>query len=235
MALNIIDLSATPGRQENFAVFLDQLCQRLDLDFASYAMVGPFSGTIQGYATYPEPWKNHYMRQGLHRVDPILHKAGRSIAPVDWTRFERDDAFRSVFFAADDFGITPQGLTVPIRGPYGDRGLLSVTRACPVQEWEKLKTAIVGDLQLAAVHLHDSVMNSSVLSRVFHRPSLSTREIEILQWVAAGKQQQDIADILSISHRTVEVHLRSAREKLGALTTFQAVGRAIGLGVIFPC
>ena len=235
MALNIIDLSAVSGREENFTVFLDQLCQRLDLDFASYAMIGPFSGTIQGYANYPEPWKNHYMRQGLHRVDPILHKAGRSIAPVDWTRFERDDSFRSVFFAADDFGITPQGLTVPIRGPYGDRGLLSVTRACPAPEWEKLKAVIVGDLQLAAVHLHDSVMRSSILSRVFNRPNLSNREIEILQWVAAGKQQQDIADILSISHRTVEVHLRSAREKLGALTTFQAVGRAIGSGLIFPC
>ena len=67
MALNIIDLSAVSGREENFTVFLDQLCQRLDLDFASYAMIGPFSGTIQGYANYPEPWKNHYMRQGLHR------------------------------------------------------------------------------------------------------------------------------------------------------------------------
>jgi DNA-binding CsgD family transcriptional regulator len=30
------------------------------------------------------------------------------------------------------------------------------------------------------------------------------------------------------------VHLRSAREKLGALTTVQAVGRAIGLGIIYP-
>jgi DNA-binding CsgD family transcriptional regulator len=37
---------------------------------------------------------------------------------------------------------------------------------------------------------------------------------------------------LSISARTVEVHLRSAREKLGALTTSQAVGRAIRLGLI---
>jgi hypothetical protein len=28
--------------------------------------------------------------------------------------------------------------------------------------------------------------------------------------------------------------MRSAREKLGALTTVQAVGRAIGLNIIFP-
>jgi DNA-binding CsgD family transcriptional regulator len=64
--------------------------------------------------------------------------------------------------------------------------------------------------------------------------ALSTREKEVLQWTAAGKLQQEIGDILSISHRTVEIHLRSAREKLGALTTVQAVGRAIGMGLIHP-
>jgi DNA-binding CsgD family transcriptional regulator len=65
-------------------------------------------------------------------------------------------------------------------------------------------------------------------------PALSTREKEILQWIAAGKSQQDVADILSISQRTVEVHLRSGREKLYALTTPQAVGRAIAMGLIYP-
>jgi DNA-binding CsgD family transcriptional regulator len=77
-------------------------------------------------------------------------------------------------------------------------------------------------------------MGSDVLSRALRHPALSTREIEILQWTAAGKSQQDIGDILGISYRTVEVHLRSARSKLFALTTPQAVGRAIGLGLITP-
>jgi DNA-binding CsgD family transcriptional regulator len=69
---------------------------------------------------------------------------------------------------------------------------------------------------------------------MLNSPNLSTREKEIMQWIAAGKSQQDIGDILNISHRTVEVHLRSARQKLHALTTPQAVGRAINLGLIYP-
>jgi len=77
-------------------------------------------------------------------------------------------------------------------------------------------------------------MKSGMLPNYLANPSLSTREKEILQWVAAGKSQQDIGDILSISHRTVEVHLRSGREKLNALTTAQAVGRSISLGLIYP-
>ena len=63
---------------------------------------------------------------------------------------------------------------------------------------------------------------------------LSSREIEILQWVAAGKSQQDVADILGIAQRTVEVHLASGRDKLAALNTPQAVARAVGLGLIHP-
>ncbi len=112
--------------------------------------------------------------------------------------------------------------------------MFSVTRDCSDREWAMLKPTIMRDLQIAAVHLHDSVMQSDQLIRALRFPALSGREREILQWVAAGKSQIDVADILMISHRTVEVHLRSAREKLRALTTAQAVGRAVSLGLIQP-
>ena len=232
--MDIIDLSTVASSGENYLEYLDQLCQKLEFDYASYGATSPMTGAVHGYANYPDPWKMHYMRRNLHRVDPTLHKSAQSIAPVDWSRFERDDRFHAVFYAAEDFGISSQGLTVPVRGPYGDIGLLSVTRNCPREEWDKLKRAVIGELQMAAVHLHDAVMRSDVISRALRQPRLSSREIEVLQWVAAGKSQMDIGDILSISHRTVEVHLRSAREKLGTLSTVQAVGRAIGLGLILP-
>ena len=92
----------------------------------------------------------------------------------------------------------------------------------------------MGQLQTAAVHFHDAVMRSDTVTTLMKMPAVSAREREILQWVAAGKSQQDIGDILSISHRTVEVHIRSVREKLGALTTPQAVGRAVRMGLISP-
>ena len=232
--LKIIDLGAVPSTSENYARFIEELCNSLDLDFGSYASVNSVTGSVYGYANYPDAWKAHYMAQNMHRIDPTLHQASLSVAPVDWQRFDRDQKFKSVFYDAEDFGISTKGLTVPIRGPYGDRGLLSVTRSCSQEDWEKLKRHIMGDLQTAAVHLHDSVMRSSGLITAMGYPALSSREKEVLQWSAAGKIQQDIGDILSISHRTVELHLRSAREKLGALTTVQAVGRAIGMGLILP-
>lgn len=230
----LIDLSTVPGNSDNFQSFMTELCGRLGVSHASYATVNPVTGAVLGYATYEAEWKALYTRRSYHHIDPTLHKAILSIAPVEWSRFEKDGHFRTVFNAASEFGITSQGLTVPIRGPYGDRGLLSVTSALPEAAWQTLRREIVGELQVAAVHLHDAVMRSSARMPALTRPVLSRREREVMQWVAAGKSQQDIGDILMISHRTVEVHLRSAREKLGALTTVQAVGRAIGMGVIEP-
>lgn len=232
--MNLVDLSSVQNVPDNVVSWLDQLCDTLELDFASYATTNPVTGDVQGYANYPDSWKLHYAQHGFHRFDPTLYQSALSIAPVDWSRFNHDDKFRSVFRDARDFGISERGITVPVRGPYGECGLLSVTRDCKPTQWEKLRAHVIGDLQMAAVHLHDNVMDSGVLARSLFRPALSARENEILQWVAAGKSQQDIGDILSISHRTVEVHLRSGREKLGALTTTQAVGRAIGLGLILP-
>lgn len=231
--MNLIDLSAVQD-DNKFQNFLESICGSLGFDFASYATTNFITGDVQGFATYPDSWKAHYAERGLHRVDPTLYKSIQSIAPVDWERFAHDEKFNQVFSDASDFGITERGISVPVRGPFGDCGLLSVTRDCSPDEWKKFMPTVIGELQYAAVHMHDNVMKSGILPKALARPSLSKREQEIIQWVALGKSQQDIGDILSISHRTVEVHIRSGREKLGALTTAQAVGRAISLGLVQP-
>jgi DNA-binding CsgD family transcriptional regulator len=232
-SLKIIDLSTVPHSQDTVEQFMDQMCRRLGVEYASYGTVDPVTRVARGYATYKQDWKEHYVTNRLQLIDPTIHRSALSVAPVDWSRLARDSNFSKVFRSAHDFGISPQGMTVPIRGAFGERGLLNVTAAMSQSEWHRLSRAIVGELQIAAVHLHDAVIRADLMEPLA-RPILSSRECEVLQWVAAGKSQQDVGDILSISSRTVEVHLRSAREKLGALTTVQAVGRAIGLGLIYP-
>lgn len=220
--------------ETRFRRFLDELRENFQLDHVAYAGVNPISSKQHAHMTYGPEWSTHYMQNKYYEIDPTLLKARQSIAPVDWSRLDRSAEFQTVFRDAREFGISDRGLTVPVHGPYGDMGGLSVLRDCSDREWELLIPKIIGDLQAAAVHLHDTVIQSDPLTRILHAPNLSSREKEILQWIAAGKLQQDVGDILLISHRTVEVHLRSARQKLNALTTPQAVGRAINLGLIFP-
>lgn len=232
--MSVIDLSKVPFPEQNMRSFLDTVCETHELDFAAYAGMDHIQQTVHGFVNYPDEWQTHYVEKGFQHKDPALLMASRSIAPVDWQRLRKEPSFQTILRAGHDFGIPKQGMTIPVRGPYGDVGLFSVTRNCSDREWKLLKSSILGELQHAAVHLHDHVMKTSVLTRKLTHPSLSAREVEIMQWVAAGKSQQDVADILSISVRTVEVHLRSSKMKLGALTTVQAVGRAIGLGMIHP-
>lgn len=44
---------------------------------------------------------------------------------------------------------------------------------------------------------------------------LTQREIEVLKWVAQGKQSGEIARILNIETRTVETHRHNIRDRLG--------------------
>ena len=57
--------------------------------------------------------------------------------------------------------------------------------------------------------------------------SLTAREVEVLQHVADGQKNRDIADKLCISEHTVKAHLKSILGKLGADDRTDAV--AIGL------
>ncbi len=63
-------------------------------------------------------------------------------------------------------------------------------------------------------------------------PKLTARESEVLLWVARGKTNRDIADILGMSPRTVNKHLEHVFEKLGVetRTAAAAAARRLSLG-----
>lgn len=61
---------------------------------------------------------------------------------------------------------------------------------------------------------------------------LSEREIEVLECVAAGASNKEIALRLSISQNTVKVHLRNISTKLGASSRTEAVTLGIQQGVV---
>lgn len=59
--------------------------------------------------------------------------------------------------------------------------------------------------------------------------SLTTRETEVLSWLAKGKTNRDIADILGLSPRTVNKHLEHIFDKLGVETRSAAAAIAVRL------
>jgi DNA-binding CsgD family transcriptional regulator len=55
---------------------------------------------------------------------------------------------------------------------------------------------------------------------------LTPREAEVLSWVAKGKTNRDVGDILGMSPRTVNKHLEHVFEKLGVETRAAAAALA---------
>ena len=60
------------------------------------------------------------------------------------------------------------------------------------------------------------------------RYQLTPRELEVLNWVAKGKTNRDIADILGMSPRTVNKHLEHIFVKLGVETRAAAAALVVG-------
>ena len=62
--------------------------------------------------------------------------------------------------------------------------------------------------------------------------NLSPREREVLQQVAQGATNKEIADFLFISKNTVRAHMRSIMEKLHMANRSQAVAYAVKKGLV---
>ena len=61
---------------------------------------------------------------------------------------------------------------------------------------------------------------------------LSERELEVLQLIAEGLSNQQIASQLYLSLNTVKVHSRNIYDKLGVHNRTQAVARARAFGIL---
>jgi len=95
---------------------------------------------------------------------------------------------------------------------------------------------VVPDELVARLQAHLRVardMNAAMRARgedaepaaALRRNPLTQREMDVLEWVARGKTNRDVAEILGMSPRTVNKHLEHIYEKLGVETRTAAVAQ----------
>lgn len=100
-----------------------------------------------------------------------------------------------------------------------------------------LKDSLSDDLirVVREVHAGGRPMTPDVKARLDDRaahPTLTQREIRVLQVVMEGKRNKEIAASLSISEETVEVHMKNIFTKLGVHDRTAAVYVALRRGII---
>jgi LuxR family transcriptional regulator/LuxR family quorum-sensing system transcriptional regulator CciR len=179
----------------------------------------------------PEDLLQVYIDEKLYRDNPMLLRAQKSVEPFYFDTVELPEMLTGAGkrFLEEwrklDF---MRGLAVPVFGPHGRNGYCGlgfregVTRLDPAEvhsfQWV---------CQLA--HLRYCML---LLPTLGPSPRLSERETEVLGWVARGKSNSSIAEILGISAHTVDAHLRRVYLKLGVFDRISAALRGIGIGLI---
>lgn len=192
------------------------------------------SGLYPYYCTtYPVTWSETYVEKHYFDIDPVIDVLRWGFLPVDWSALDRRSAQASrLFKEALCYDIGPNGLTIPIRGPKGERCIFSVTSNLPKRDWSRLRASSIHELQILSHYLHETVLSATGLRVVGRYRNLSRRESQCLQLLATGRISKQIAADLGISENAVKLYLRSARLKLGASTSHQAVANASFLELI---
>jgi two-component system response regulator DevR len=92
-----------------------------------------------------------------------------------------------------------------------------------------------------AAHAGEALISPSMLARLLPKlrrdyrgvgSTLTDRELEVLQLLAKGSQNQAVADHLFLSINTVRKHVQSILSKLGAHSKLEAVAIAVREGII---
>jgi transcriptional regulator EpsA len=90
---------------------------------------------------------------------------------------------------------------------------------------------IVPYLYAAWVRANCDSLEAAGINSVVTREVLTSREVEILNWVEHGKSNNEIAQILNISHLTVKNHVQKILRKLNVHNRAQAVAKGINLNL----
>lgn len=200
------------------------------VDMISYHVAGTNSDNITIVTDgYPQDWVDTYVGEGFVKVDPIPELAARMSEPFYWhdirnlaTLTADAEHYLEVFERAK----VGDGLAFAVFGPGLNHGFvgLGFKRAwidLPIQ------TVFAYHCVAQAAHLRYHTLRGDIPAT----EALTPREREVLAWVARGKSNSVIADILSVSPHTVDAHMRSIYRKLEVSdrtsAALQGIGRAL--------
>jgi DNA-binding CsgD family transcriptional regulator len=181
--------------------------------------------------SWPEGWRERYFGQNYIALDPANLHLSRTPHPYSWSEMlqfpEYSKRQRRIVEEASEFALT-SGLIVPV-GRYGmGRAMVTIAGLDP-----QLSLREKAALHLAAIYAHAQVRQLSGRRRIDPLdPRLSARERECLQWVAAGKTDWEISEILKISEKSANAYIERAKNKYGVSTRAQAIVQGLRLGAI---
>lgn len=179
---------------------------------------------------WPEEHVNGYMEKFYYNKDPAFLIVAHTSEPISWVDAKSAfpmDGSQQVYGLAEDFGVRG-GLIIPIHGAQGYKAFVSLAEDNGCSNAPSVRAAA----HIIAIYAHDCA-KKILRGRPDLLPNrLTNREREVLSLVAAGKTDDEIGIILSISPFTAHNHIESAKKRYDVVTRTQAVVRGIYTGEV---
>lgn len=183
---------------------------------------------------FSESWVADYIGLERFRVDPIPELARNTAVPFFWhdvgklkTLTPQESAFMEELKRSD----LGYGLAIQVFGPAMRNGYVGVGFGKTLPD---LGDADLLELQMVAQLGHIRYCELVPEKTGSDAAQLSPREREILIWIARGKSNSIIADILGTSRHTVDTQIRRLFDKLDVTDRTSAAIRGVGAGLIIP-
>lgn len=180
---------------------------------------------------YPPAWVQWFDTRGIGPRDPVHRASHVTAAGFHWAEIERlvplDLRDRHILTRAAAHGIG-EGLTIPTHVPGELRGSCSFATV----RGQAVSPAVLPLAQIAGTFAFEAARRLIDPSPSTALAQLTPRQLECIVWVARGKTDWEIAQILRVSSATVSEHLRNARARCDAPTRGTLAVRALIVGAI---
>lgn len=189
--------------------------------------------TVVDSSGYPAQWISLYQDQSFRAHDPIPDHVMRKGEPLFWsTAIEEtvaegaDENVLRYLQAMKDSGLV-HGVGIPVFGPRNRNAYMSFGFDEPLTPQDDARCSALRAIAQAA---HARIC--TLLDKRSDAIILSAREREVLEWIARGKSNPDIAEILQISPVTIATYVKRLFLKLDVRDRVGASIKALRLGLI---
>ena len=183
------------------------------------------------FNSWPQAWLDIYNQQNFFHDDPFVQESQRSMEIYFWSELEERQALtargKEICDISRAFG-WKEVIGIPIHGPADYQGLVSIATMQPVE----LAPRDRAFLELIGHAIHNRCRKEIGFGLSPELPPMTARELECMRWVAVGKTNWEIGQVLGISPSTVHFHVESAKRKLNKTTRTEAVAVLILHGLI---
>lgn len=192
--------------------------KKLGVVMASYHTTGrdglPLNIVTEGF---PENWVKKYVEQNLIDIDPAPGLAAKMPEPFLWHDIEdlvpsTDDT--NSFLRMMKEANVGDGVSLYVFGPAMQNAYVALGFGT-----DRIELSSESLLAIQSVAQAGHLRYCSISRAKAEKSALTRRETEVLHWVAKGKSNSVIANILEVSQHTIDAHM-------GSVANFLEYGRA---------